>query len=228
MEWTLLIIVLIVGYYIYKTNQQNSPDAKIARLEDSAEEFYPGVLKEAEESVRKWEKEFTSVKRVVTEKQTISKKQLAEMKQFKGNFSGFMEQHKNASSDEKMKFMKFFIRSNSTVIPRKISFRSESGTEKEEIIKHLEFTRKKLKEIREFRDNYLRLKERHKLDSGTERIALAQDYFDYYYTRKQINSEFDWLNYADNKWADEIFEKMRTLEIRAEGIVRRFNRQVTS
>lgn len=227
MELFLIIILVAVGYWIYKAIQQNSPEAKIARLEDSAEEFYPAVVKEAEDSVKKWEKELASVKRVVIEKQTISQKQLTEMKRFKGNFSGFMEEHKNASSDEKMKFMKFFLRSNSTVIPREVSFRSESGTEKKEIIKLLEITRNKLKEIREFRDNYLRLKERHKLDSGVERIALAQDYFDYYYTRKQINSEFNWLNYAlEKNMADDIYEKMRELDIKAEEILKRFDKKL--
>lgn len=189
MELSLLIILVAIGYWIWKSIQQNSPESKIDRLESSAEGFYPAVLKEAEEDVKKWEKELGSVKKVVFKKESKSPMP--------------------------------------RVIPERIEYRSESGTEKEKIVKILQKVRTRLKEIREFNDNYLRLKERYKLDSGEVRLALAQDYFDYYYTRKQINSEFDWLNYADNKWADEIFEEMRTLEIRAEEIVKRVTKKVT-
>lgn len=230
MELSLLIVLVVIGYWIWKSIQQNSPEAKIERLENSAEEFYPAVVKEAEESVKKWEKELGSVKKVVFKKQSISRKLAEEIKRFQGTFSEFMELHKDITPDEKMKLMMFFLKRSESpmpiVIPERIKYQSESGTEKEEVVKILEKVRTRLKEIREFKDNYLRLKERYKLDSRDVRLALAQDYFDYFYTRRQINSEFDWLNYADNKWADEIFEKMRTLEIRAEEIVKRFDKKL--
>lgn len=231
MELSLLIILVVIGYWIWKSIQQNSPESKIDRLESSAEGFYPAVFKEAEEDVKKWEKELGSIKKVVFKKESISEKLADEIKSFKGTFSEFMELHKNITPDENVKLMMFFLKRSESpmprVIPERIEYRSESGTEKEKIVKILEKVRTRLKEIKEFNDNYLRLKERYKLDSGEVRLALAQDYFDYYYTRKQINSEFDWLNYADNKWADEIFEKMRTLEIRAEEIVKRVTKKVT-
>lgn len=233
MELTLIIILVIVGYYIIRMIQQNSPESKIERLESSAEEFYPALLKEAKEDVKKWEKDLSSVKKVIFKKQTISKKLAEDIKRFKGSFSEFMDLHKDVPWEENMKLMAFFlIRSKSpmpTVIPEKIEYRSESGTKKGEIVNILEKVRIRFKEIKEFKDNYLRLKERYKLDSGEVRLGLAQDYFDYYYTRKQINSEFNWLNYAlEKKMADDIFEKMRELEIRSEEIIKRINKKLLS
>lgn len=225
-------MLVVAGYWIYKSIQQNSPDSKITRLEDSAEEFYPAVLKETEEDVKRWEKELGSVKKVVFKKQSISKKIADEIRRFKGTFSEFMELHKDITPDENMKLMMFFLKRSKSpmprIIPERIEYRSDSGTEKEEIIKILEKVRIRLKEIKEFKDSYLRLKERYKLDSGEVRLGLAHDYFDYYYTRKQINSEFNWLNYAlEKKMADDIYEKMRELDIKAEEIVKRFDKRLT-
>mgnify|MGYP001594336108 CR=1 FL=1 len=56
MELFLIIILIAIGYWIYKSIQQNSPDSKIARLENSAEGFYPAIVKESEDNVKKWEK----------------------------------------------------------------------------------------------------------------------------------------------------------------------------
>lgn len=231
MELTLIIILVIVGYYFVRMIQQNSPESKIERLETPVIEFYPTVVKEAEDDVKKWEKELGSVKKVVFKKQSISRKLAGEIKRFQGTFSEFMELHKDITPDENKKLMLFFLyRSKSPmpiVIPERIEYQSESGTEKEKIVKILEKVNTRLKEIREFKDNYLRLKERHKLDSGEVRLALAQDYFDYYFIRNQINEVFKRLNYSPTKEIDDnIFETMKELEIRSEEIVNRFKKKL--
>lgn len=172
MEWVLLIIILTVGYYVYKTIQQNNPETKIERLEGLADQFYPEVVKEAEKSVGKWYEQLHSIAKGKTKKYTITGQTREDVEKFVGN------------------------------------------------------TEKRLKEIKDFKDNYIRLKEKNKHESSQIRLALAQDYFDYYYTRTQINNEFKHLDYADNDWADRIFEEMKELEIKSEEIVKRLGKQL--
>lgn len=231
MELFLIILLAAVGYWIYKAIQQNSPNVKIERLENSTEEFYPVVVKEAEDDVKKWEKELGSVKKVVFKKQSISRKLADEIKRFQGTFSEFMESHNDINPDENKKLMIFFLyRSKSPmpiVIPERIEYRSESGTEKEKIVNILEKVNAKLKEIREFKDNYLRLKERYKMDSGEVKLALAQDYFNYYFIRNKVNEVFKRLDYSTTKKMDDgIFEAIKELEIRTEEIVKRITKKV--
>lgn len=230
MEWILIIIALIAGYYIYKTSQQNSLDPKIERLENSAEEFYPAVIKVAEEDVKEVEKELASVKKVVTKDETISKELLAEIKKFKkGDLSGFMSQHEDADSREKMKLaMYFFVYPSTTTIPGKTRYVSKEGNEKVNLLDRLGIREAKLNVIINFKNNYIRLKERYKHDSGEKRLALAQDYFDYFHARTKINNELIHLEHAiyDKEWSERIYKTETELEIKAEEIVKRFNKQV--
>lgn len=232
MEWILTIIVIIVGYFIYKTIQQNSPDTKIERLENSAEEFYLAVVKEAEDDVRKVEKELVSVKKIVTKDETISKELLAEIKKFKkGDLSNFMTPHEGIDSREKMKLARyFFAYPNSTTIPGKTSYVSSSGTEKSELTRRLGILEAKLNVIKNFKNNYIRLKERHKHDSGEKRLALAQDYFDYLHARIEINIELGHLEHAiyDKDWSNRIYETETKLAIKAEEIVKRITKKVAA
>lgn len=228
MEWTLLIIALIVGYYIYNSVKQNSPESKIERLENSAEEFYPAVVKEAEEDVKDVEKELASVNKVVTKDETISKELFTEIKKYKNDFSGFMAQHKGVDS---MKLTKYFLaHPTSTTIHGKTSYVSKSGTEKSELTRRLGILETKLNVIKSFKNNYIRLKEKYKHDSGEKKLALAQDYFDYFYTRTEINNELKHLKHAiyDKEWSNRIYKTETKLEIKAEEIVKRFDKKFFS
>lgn len=100
-----------------------------------------------------------------------------------------------------------------------------SETKKKELMKN---DQNRLKEIKDFKHNYTRLKERNKHEPNERKLALAQDYFDYYYTRTKINDGFRNLDFVDNKGADDIFEEMHELDIKAEEIVKRFNNQIAS
>jgi hypothetical protein len=79
-----------------------------------------------------------------------------------------------------------------------------------------------LQTLEKLKDYFIRLEEKYKHNTIQEKYFIYQDWVDYGYIQHMIQSKGKQLDFADNEYADKLFEAIKEYHMRCSEIMKRF------